>query len=93
MAGGGSGFGSGAEAWTMKRTVIRASRITFGVSCLVLGVVGLFVPFLQGILFMVIGLSLLSRESEYARRGLQWLRGLVGRERSSGPGRQGDGRE
>lgn len=39
-----------------------------------LGVAGLVLPVLQGILFLVIGLTLLSSESVYARRCLEWLR-------------------
>jgi uncharacterized membrane protein YbaN (DUF454 family) len=35
---------------------------------LVLGVLGLFLPFLQGVLFLLVGLFLLSREVEWARR-------------------------
>jgi uncharacterized protein len=35
---------------------------------LVLGVAGLVLPFLQGILFIVIGFALLSRETEWGRR-------------------------
>ena len=34
---------------------------------LVLGALGLFLPFLQGVLFLAIGLVLLSREVEWAR--------------------------
>jgi uncharacterized membrane protein YbaN (DUF454 family) len=56
------------------RMVIRVSRIVFGVTFLVLGVIGLFLPFLQGILFLVVGLTLLSAESDRARRLLDWLR-------------------
>jgi uncharacterized membrane protein YbaN (DUF454 family) len=37
---------------------------------ILLGVVGLFLPFLQGILFIMIGLIILSKESATARR---WL--------------------
>lgn len=35
-------------------------RMTFGVLFLVLGVLGLFLPFLQGILFLVVGVALLA---------------------------------
>lgn len=38
-----------------------------------LGTVGLFLPFLQGVLLILAGLYLLSRESETAR---SWLDGL-----------------
>jgi uncharacterized membrane protein YbaN (DUF454 family) len=65
----------------MTRHVIRFGKLTLGIACLGLGVVGLFLPFLQGILFVVIGLSLLSSESDRARRLLEWLRQRVGRNR------------
>ena len=57
----------------MRQQVWRAGKITLGVLLLVLGVVGLFLPFLQGILFLVMGLSLLSTESPRAKA---WLRHL-----------------
>jgi len=41
---------------------------------LVLGVIGLFVPILQGVLLIVMGLTLLSPDSDYARQALTWLR-------------------
>jgi uncharacterized protein len=41
---------------------------------IVLGFIGLFLPFLQGILFMIIGLALLSRESTIAHNLLIHLK-------------------
>ena len=41
---------------------------------ILLGIAGLFLPFLQGILFLLVGVLLLSRESEWARRHLDRLR-------------------
>ncbi|NKB48346.1 MAG: hypothetical protein GKS02_03165 [Alphaproteobacteria bacterium] len=41
---------------------------------ILLGLVGLFLPFLQGILFLVVGVLLLARESEWVRRVLLRLR-------------------
>jgi uncharacterized membrane protein YbaN (DUF454 family) len=58
----------------MKRHVVRISKIVGGVAFILLGIAGLFLPFLQGILFLVIGLSLLSTESERARRLLEKLK-------------------
>jgi uncharacterized membrane protein YbaN (DUF454 family) len=58
----------------MTTVALRISRIILGCLCLILGVIGLFLPFLQGILFIVIGLTLLSSESDHARRLLEWLR-------------------
>lgn len=53
----------------------RVLRIGGGVTFLVLGIIGFFVPILQGFLFTLIGLTLLSRESRRVRRLLYWLRG------------------
>jgi hypothetical protein len=49
----------------VKRILVLIAGYTF----LVLGVLGLFLPFLQGFLFLFIGLVLLSREAVWAR----WL--------------------
>lgn len=38
-----------------------------GWSFILLGIAGLFLPFLQGILFLLIGLLILSKESKLAR--------------------------
>ena len=45
-----------------------------GYGFLGLGVVGLFLPFLQGILFIVIGLVILSHHALWARRALVMFR-------------------
>ena len=63
--------------------LLRVTRIALGIAFLILGVVGLFLPFLQGILFLVIGLTLLSTESERAQRWLDWLRSRVHARRSA----------
>lgn len=52
----------------------RFVKIAAGVFMLGLGVVGLFLPFLQGILFMLIGLALLSTESRRVKGVLDRLR-------------------
>ncbi len=57
----------------MRRRLWRIARITAGAALLVLGVIGLFLPFLQGILFLIMGLTLLSTESERAKAWLEWL--------------------
>lgn len=54
----------------MKRIV----RISAGIVFLVLGFAGLFLPILQGILFIIIGLILLAPYSRCIRRGLIGLR-------------------
>jgi uncharacterized membrane protein YbaN (DUF454 family) len=40
---------------------------------IVLGILGLFLPFLQGILFILIGLTILSSRSETIRRFLRHI--------------------
>jgi len=47
--------------------------IALGWSLVVLGVLGLFLPFLQGVLFIVLGVGLLSRKSTRARR---WVKAI-----------------
>ena len=41
--------------------------------CLGVGVLGLFLPFLQGILFIMIGLAILSSRSQTIQRFLRYL--------------------
>ena len=53
-----------------KRIGIRCLGWTF----IVLGIVGLFLPILQGVLFLLIGLGLLSNSSSWAARLLHRLR-------------------
>jgi uncharacterized membrane protein YbaN (DUF454 family) len=55
----------------MERQIKRVIALVIGWTLIVLGVVGLFLPFLQGILFMLLGLYVLSRESKTAHRWLE----------------------
>ncbi len=55
----------------------RVLRVGAGVVFLVLGILGFFLPVLQGILFTFIGLTLLSRESRRVRALMHRLRGRV----------------
>ena len=57
-----------------KRNVRQIVILVAGWTFIVLGVLGLFLPILQGILFLLIGLFLLSKESARARMFRQWLR-------------------
>lgn len=43
-------------------------RQIFGWAFMVLGVLGLFLPILQGVLFLAIGLTILSKDSPWAQR-------------------------
>ncbi len=58
----------------MKETINRIFVLVLGWSLVVLGIIGLFVPILQGILFILVGLWVLSRESHWARRSLRKMR-------------------
>ncbi len=55
----------------MKREIRRVVVLAIGWLLIAFGVVGLFLPILQGVLFILLGLAVLSRESEIARRWLQ----------------------
>ncbi|HXA84249.1 MAG TPA: PGPGW domain-containing protein [Candidatus Dormibacteraeota bacterium] len=52
----------------------RLAFIVAGWGLLMLGAVGLFLPILPGILLLVVGLSILSVEHEFARRWMTTLR-------------------
>ena len=68
----------------MKAVLRRWLILGLGWASLVLGIAGLFVPTLQGILFILIGPVLLSRESIWIRRRLE---GWGGAPRYSEPAR------
>lgn len=58
----------------MKKAIKRVFLLATGWFFLVLGVIGLFLPFLQGILFILIGLLILSSEYVWAHNLLNKLR-------------------
>jgi uncharacterized membrane protein YbaN (DUF454 family) len=58
----------------MKRHVKRIAVLVIGWLLVAFGVVGLFLPVLQGVLFILLGLWVLSIESETAHRWLQRAR-------------------
>lgn len=62
------------------RLVKRVVKLVLGWAFVLLGIVGIFLPILQGILFLVIGLSLLSSESKTARKILSYLKNRYPRE-------------
>lgn len=51
----------------------RIVKLAFGWALLVLGVLGLFLPILQGVLFLALGLAVLATEQVWAHRLLTWL--------------------
>jgi len=58
----------------MKKHVRRVAVLVLGWILIAFGIVGLFLPVLQGVLFILLGLYVLSRESEIARRWLHRIR-------------------
>ena len=70
-----------------KRRIWRIVRLTTGWALLGLGVIGLFLPFLQGILLIASGLAILSTESRWAKdildRFAAW-RHRLGKRRDNG---------
>jgi uncharacterized membrane protein YbaN (DUF454 family) len=56
------------------RQIQRTVVLVIGWSLVALGVVGLALPFLQGVLLILLGLYVLSRESAWAKRRLHQLR-------------------
>ena len=58
----------------MKRVLKKTAILVAGWAFILLGIAGLFLPILQGILFLLIGLAILSYESEWARRLIVRLR-------------------
>jgi uncharacterized membrane protein YbaN (DUF454 family) len=49
-------------------------RLVAGSMLLIVGVIGGFIPVLQGWIFILLGLSIIAPESERARRLLEWAR-------------------
>jgi len=58
----------------MKQVVKKAVAIVVGWAFIALGVIGLFLPILQGVLFILIGLTILSTEYVWAHHLLAKLR-------------------
>ena len=58
----------------MKRQIKRAAMLVLGWAFILLGIAGLFLPVLQGILFLLIGLFILSSEYVWAHHLLLKLK-------------------
>jgi uncharacterized protein len=66
--------GSGAPNIAVRKRFNRWLVLITGWSFVALGVVGLFLPILQGVLFLLIGVTILSTEYVWAHKLLQKLR-------------------
>lgn len=75
------------------RAVLKILAGVTGSALVVLGLLGLFLPFLQGILMILVGLSLLSLVSERAARWRQQLRDWIERRRQGGSDERSTGRK
>ena len=58
----------------MHAQIKRVLILLVGWGFILLGIVGLFLPILQGILFLLVGLIILSSEYIWAHRLMDWLR-------------------
>jgi uncharacterized membrane protein YbaN (DUF454 family) len=58
----------------MRRHALRIARLSVGSLLIVVGVIGGFIPVLQGWIFVLGGLSLLAQESDRARMLLERVR-------------------
>jgi uncharacterized membrane protein YbaN (DUF454 family) len=58
----------------MRRHALRIARLSVGSLLIVVGIIGGFIPVLQGWIFVLGGLSLLAQESERARLLLERVR-------------------
>jgi uncharacterized protein len=58
----------------MNPHIKRAAILIVGWGFILLGIVGLFLPVLQGVLFILVGLTILSTEYAWAHRWLTKLR-------------------
>lgn len=57
----------------------KITRLVVGWGLIVLGIVGLFLPFLQGIFLIVAGLALLSKDRPWAKRWLEQIKARLKR--------------
>jgi uncharacterized membrane protein YbaN (DUF454 family) len=56
------------------RIMIRLASIGLGYGLLTLGVIGIIVPILNGTIFLILGLLILSRHTRWAATWLEWLK-------------------
>ena len=61
----------------MKKKIIKALKITLGSTLIILGVIGLFLPIIQGILLIIAGLFLLGIRREKLNEWISKLKKKV----------------
>lgn len=67
----------------MRRHIWRVGRISLGVVLLILGVIGLMLPLIPQIPFLIGGLTLLSSENRHCKALLEYVEKRVGWRRST----------
>ena len=67
----------------MTQHILRAGKISLGVLLLVLGVIGLLLPVVPQIPFLIGGLTLLSSENRHCKALLEYVERRVGWRRST----------
>jgi len=71
---------AGNEPPPVRRSPIwRLVRLITGWTLVGLGIVGLFLPLLQGVALILAGLALLAPDVPFARRCLDWLKNRISR--------------
>ena len=63
--------------------IARTLRLVLGTILILFGVVGGFIPILQGWIFVVAGLTLMAPESQLARRILDWAKEKIRAQREA----------
>jgi uncharacterized membrane protein YbaN (DUF454 family) len=66
----------------MTHHILRVGKISLGVVLLILGVIGLLLPVIPQIPFLIGGLTLLSSENRHAKAVLEWVEKKVGWQRT-----------
>lgn len=65
----------------MTQHILRVGKISLGILLLILGVIGLVLPVVPQIPFLIGGLTLLSSENRHAKALLEWVEKKVGWQR------------
>ena len=63
----------------MKRHAVRVGRLVLGGLLILIGIIGGFIPILQGWIFIIAGLGVIAPESQRARKMLEWVKAKVER--------------
>lgn len=66
----------------MRRKALRWFRLIGGTLLIIAGIIGGFIPILQGWMFVVAGLALMAPESSKASRVLEWAKSKLAKTRA-----------